>query len=64
MPADSNDGWVNLFDQDLTASNWNLIVSPTKDPEYALAQDEAQINPYFTVSLTNKLYGKIWYKKL
>lgn len=64
LPADSDDGWVNLFDQDLTVSNRNLIISPTKDPEYALAQDEAQINPYFTVSLTNKLYGKIWYKKL
>lgn len=64
MPADSNDGRVNLFDQDLTVSNRNLIIYPTKHPGYALAQNEAQVNPYFTVSLTNKLYGKIWYKKL
>jgi len=64
LPADNDDGWVNLFDQDLTVANWNLIISPTENPDYALAQNEMQINPYFTVSLQNKLYGKIWYKKL
>lgn len=64
MPANNDDGRVNLFDQDLTVSNRNLRISPTKDPDYALAQDETQINPYFTVSLTNKLYGRIWYKRL
>lgn len=64
MPANNDDGRVHLFDQDLTVSNRNLRISPTKDPDYALAQDEAQINPYFTVSLTNKLYGRIWYKRL
>ena len=64
LPANTDDGRVNLFDQDLTVSNRNLSISPTKDPDYALAQNETQINPYFTVSLTNKLYGRIWYKRL
>lgn len=64
LPMNADDGWVNLFDQDLTVANRNLIISPTKNPDYALAQNETQINPYFTVSLQNKLYGKIWYKKL
>ena len=64
LPADNEDWRVNLFDQDLTVSNRNLIISPTKDPDYALAQNETQINPYFTVSLTNKLYSRIWYKRL
>ena len=66
LPVDANDGRVNLFDQDLTVSDRNLIIYPTKNPEYALAPEEnaTQLNPYFTVSLTNKLYGKIWYKKL
>ena len=64
LPADANDGRVNLFDQDLTVNNRNLVIYPTKNPDYALAQDEVQINPYFTISLSNSLYGKIWYKKL
>lgn len=64
LPLDSTDGWVNLFDQDLTVADWNLIIYPTESPVYALTQNEVQINPYFTLSLTNKLYGKIWYKKL
>jgi hypothetical protein len=64
LPADANDGRVNLFGQDTTVSNRNLVVSPTKNPDYALAQPEVQVNPYFTISLTNKLYGKVRQRKL
>jgi hypothetical protein len=64
LPLNTDDGRVNLFDQNLTVSDRNLVVSPTKNPDYALAQPEVQINPYFTISLTNKLYGKIRQKKL
>jgi hypothetical protein len=64
LPLNNDDGRVNLFDQDLTVSKRNIVAYPTKNPEYALSQNETQINPYFTLSLTNKLYGKIWFKKL
>lgn len=61
---DVNDGWIEMFDQDLTTSERNIIIYPTKDPEYALAEDAVQINPYIIISFTNKLYGKIRHKRL
>jgi len=64
LPADANDGRVNLFEKNLTTSNRNLTIYPTKNPYYALAEDSVQINPYFTISLRNKLYWSIWQKKL
>lgn len=51
-----DDGWVNLFQKNITIADWNLIIYPTKNPHYALAEDGLQINPYFTINLTSKLY--------
>ena len=64
LPLDQNDGWVNLFQKNITISDRNLVVSPNKNPQYALAEDSAQVNPYFTISFTSKLYGKIREKRL
>lgn len=64
IPADKDDGRVDLFQKNITISNWNITISPTKNPQYALAENEVQINPYFTLQLTSKLYGKIRQKKL
>lgn len=64
LPKDQNDGRVNLFQKNITISDRNLIIYPTKNPQYALAEDQVQINPYFTISLTSKLYGKIRQKRL
>jgi len=64
LPLDENDGWVNLFQKNITISDWNIMIYPTKNPQYALAEDNVQINPYFTIQLTSKLYGKIWQKRL
>jgi len=64
MPLDENDGRVNLFQKNITISDRNLIISPNKNPKYALAQPESQINPYFTIYLTSKLYGSIRRKRL
>ncbi len=63
LPLNSDDGRVHLFNKNITISNWNLIIYPTKNPEYALAEDAVQINPYFTISLTSKLYGEIWFRR-
>lgn len=64
LPSDQNDGRVNLFQKNITISDRNLIIYPTKNPQYALAENNVQINPYFTINLTSKLYGKIRQKKL
>lgn len=64
LPSDQNDGWVNIFQKNITISDRNLIIYPTKNPEYALAENNIQINPYFTINLTSKLYWQIRRKRL
>jgi len=59
MPSsDINDWRVNLFDDNLTTSNRNILVYPDTNLEYSRANDNIQINPYITLSITNKLYWK------
>jgi hypothetical protein len=64
LPSDQNDGRVNLFQKNITISDRNLIIYPTKNPQYALAENNVQINPYFTINTTSKLYGQIRRKRL
>ncbi|MEI7919215.1 MAG: hypothetical protein WCH65_03255 [bacterium] len=64
LPADENDGWVSLFQKNITISDRNISIYPTKNPQYALAEDDVQINPYFTFNITSKLYGKIRQQRL
>lgn len=64
LPIDKDDGRVSLFQKNITISNRNISISPNKNPQYALAEDNAQINPYFTLSFTSKLYGEIRQKRL
>jgi len=59
LPIDTNDGWINLFDKNLTVSNRNIAVYPDTDPSLSWADDSTQINPYFTISLKTKLYGEV-----
>lgn len=64
FPQDVDDGRVNLFQKNITISDRNIRISPNRNPQYALAQPESQINPYFTIYFTSKLYGEIWQKRL
>lgn len=64
LATNANDGRVNLFQKNITISERNLIIYPNKNPQYALAEDNVQINPYFTLNLTSKLYGQIRQKRL
>jgi len=64
IPQDENDGRVNLFQKNITISDRNLIISPNKNPQYALVETGVQINPYFTLNITSKLYGQIRQKRL
>lgn len=59
-----DDGRVNLFQKNITISDRNLMIYPTKNPKYALAENDVQINPYFTLNMTSKLYGKIRQQRL
>ena len=64
LPQDADDGRVNLFDQDTTISDRNIILYPDTDPTYAIRNDSTQITPYFTISLQSKLYSKIRLKRI
>jgi len=64
LASGSDDGRVPLFERNLTIAEWNLLVFPTKDPDYAWKEDVVQMNPYFTIAITSKLYGGVRFKKL
>ncbi len=64
LPLDQNDGRADLFQKNITIADRNLMIYPIKNPQYALAETAMQINPYFTIDLTSKLYGKIREKRL
>lgn len=64
LAEDENDGRKNLFDRNLTISDRNISISPTKNPDYSFAENELQINPYFTISFTSRLYAGIWRSRL
>jgi len=60
LPQDANDWRVTISSKNLTISNRNIKSFPNKDPQQARAEDYTQINPYVTISITNKLY---WEKR-
>lgn len=64
LASGSDDGWVPLFEKNLTIADRNLSIFPTKNPDYAWKEDKVQMNPYFTIAITSKLYGWIWFNKL
>ncbi|MFA7298816.1 MAG: type II secretion system protein [Candidatus Absconditabacterales bacterium] len=64
IPSDQDDGRVDLFQKNITISDRNLTIYPTKNPQYALAENQVQINPYFIINITSKLYGQIRQKRL
>lgn len=64
LPLDVDDGWQNLLTTDITISDWNIVVSPLMDPYLAWKQSDSQINPFFSIGFTAKLYGKNWSLKI
>lgn len=63
LPSDSDDWRANMFPKNITISDRNLIISPTKNPQY-IWKEWLQINPYFTVSIQSKLYWEIRQRRL
>lgn len=64
LPKDKDDGWVDLFDENLNIINWNIQISPIKNPDYAWAEEDYQINPLIQISLTSKLNNHLRANKL
>lgn len=63
LPLNSEDWRINMFPKNITIADRNLIIYPTKNPEYSW-MGWLQINPYFTISLKNKLYWEIWQRRI
>ena len=64
LPKDADDGWVDLFDDNLNIIHWNIQIAPVKNPDYAWAEEKQQINPYIQISLTAGLNEHLWANKL
>jgi len=57
LPADENDGRVDLLDDRVTLAQWALEIYPTADPEYARTDMAVQIHPYIRIFMNTKLYA-------
>ncbi|PZM87349.1 MAG: hypothetical protein DLD55_01910 [candidate division SR1 bacterium] len=64
LAKDENDGWVNLFDEQVSIVNRNIELSPSKNPDYARAEESFQINPFIKMSITTQLAPHKWSRKL
>lgn len=58
LPANGNDGWVNLTNNDISVFSRNMEILPTKDPKLAWAEPSSQMNPFIRLNVTTGLYGK------
>lgn len=64
LPEDEDDGWVNIFWDEITVTDWNLEIYPTKDPNLSWNDDDTQINPYVKINLQTKLYAWAWAERI
>ncbi|MBS8121626.1 hypothetical protein, partial [Candidatus Vampirococcus lugosii] len=60
LPDDKDDGWVNIFSNEITITDWNLAIYPSKNPNLSWNEDGTQINPYIKLNIEAKLYGGAW----
>jgi len=63
LPDGSDDWRVNILEKNLTITDRNINIQPNTNTEYN-RNNENIINPYFTISLTTKLYGEIRYQRI
>lgn len=64
LPKDIDDGWQNLLTNDITISEWGLVISPLVNPYLSWAEDDKQISPSVSINFISKLYGKNWNLKI
>lgn len=61
---DTQDWWVNIVTNDITITDWNMTITPTKDPEYAWWESTSQRNPFITFYIKTAIYGENWVNKI
>lgn len=66
LPVENNpqDGWVNIMTNDVSVIDWNMTITPTKDPEYAWWEPIEQRNPFITLYIKTAVYGQNWVNKI
>lgn len=64
MPADADDGRVDMLDDRITVADRSLQLFPTTNPYYARANSDVQINPYIRIFIDVKLYAGYWQNRL
>ncbi len=58
LPANGDDGWINLTNNDISVFSRSMEILPTKDPKLAWAEPSSQMNPFIKLNLTTGMYGK------
>lgn len=58
LPNDQDDWWVNFFGDDITVTDWDIKIYPTKDSNYAWNDPDMKINPHIEIDIKTALYGK------
>ncbi len=56
LPKNVNDGWVDMTIDDITISNFNISIFPTKSPNHSRADTGVQISPYLRIKLKTNFY--------
>jgi prepilin-type N-terminal cleavage/methylation domain-containing protein len=64
LPADSNDGWVNITSDEIAITDRNFEITPVKNPDMSWGEQASQLNPYVRFALHTSMYGKKWYEKI
>ncbi len=64
LPADAFDWRVEFFGRDITITGFRMEIYPLKNPSYAWAETDIQINPYVKIRFQANLYGEWWHRKI
>lgn len=64
LPANTDDGRVQLTEDDISITDRSIQINPPKDPTLATQDTSSQISPYITITTTAAPYAKIRQRKL
>lgn len=64
LPANTDDGWVQLTEDDISITDRSIQINPPKNPTLSTDDLSSQISPYITITTTAAPYAKIWQQKL
>jgi len=64
LAEDNNDGWVDMTINDITISNFNISIFPTRNPNYDWYDTWMQLSPYLRIKLKTNLYPVNYKRKI